>query len=259
MSRKQVGTVRGAAMVREVIAEEHLKMQGRAYRRVRPYLARAMSRLRRAYPGFQTVVFDAKKAGFVLVFGDGTQQHEAPKAFAGLRAACEDLTHLSEIEWLTAGDPLWQVRQDGEAPAPSTIVVQQYRYVEHGVAWQFWTRRPLREARYYVRQDIFSRVSYGAQRPGFGKRIVTEGGALVDEWVDPVEAMILRALSEKGAPTSLEPLCDAMNQIAGYDDGFYIWDVLRVCERLAKSGALRRVNPRSSEGDARFVAAAKAA
>jgi hypothetical protein len=256
---------RGAARVREVLAEEHLKMQRRAYRKVRPYLATAMRRLRCTYPAFQTVVFNADKARAVLVFGDGTQPREAPKAFTGLRAACEDLTHLSEIEWLTAGDALWQVRQNGAAPRASEVVIQQYRYVENGERWQFWGRRPLREVRYYVRQDIFSRSFYGSHRAGFGNRIVTESGAVVDEWVDPLEAMILRAFREKGAPISLDPLCSAMAKIASHegrfpddDSCFYIWDVLKGCQNLMQKGALRQINPKASEGDARFVLAMEA-
>ncbi len=43
---------------------------------------------------------------------------------------------------------------------------------------------------------------------------------------------------------------------AGYNGAFYLWDVLKACQHLAAKGTLRRVNPRSSEGDARFVLAA---
>ena len=74
--------LRGAANVRAAIADEHRSMQSRAYKRVRPYLAGAMSRLRRAHPAFQTVVFDAEKAGFAFVFGDGTRPREAPSSMA---------------------------------------------------------------------------------------------------------------------------------------------------------------------------------
>jgi hypothetical protein len=253
--------VRGAAAVREAMAEEHLKMQRRAYRRVRPYLVGALTRLRRAYPGFQTVVFGAEKAAFVLVFGDGTFHHEAPKAFAGLKSACEDLARLSEIEWLTASDPIWQVRQDGQVLKPSEIVVQQYHYIEKD-GWTFWMRRPLREARYYIRQAIFSRVFYGAQRAGFGKRIVTEGGAVIDEWVDPLETTVLRVFRERGVPISLYPLCSVLHKTAkhnrGTDDSdFYIWDVQKACKRLVVAGSLRQINPKASEGSERFVLAEK--
>lgn len=246
--------VRGVAKVREVLADERREMQARVYKRIRPYLAGTMFRLRRAHPAFSTVVFNAKpeaeKAGFALVFGDGTRPHEAPKAFGGLQAACEDLSCLSEIEWLTAGDALWQVRRGTSQPA---LVVEQYRHVQDDEGWHFWMRRSLRDARYYMRRDIYSRTVYGSHRPGYGKRIVDDAGTVVDEWVDPIEPMVLRVLRAKGSPVSLEPLCDAMNAIAGFRDSFYIWDVLYACGRLARRGAMRRVNPKASEGDARFA------
>ena len=135
--------VRGAAKVREVLAEEQREMQARAYKRVRPYLAGALHRLRRAHPGFQTVVFDADKAAFSLVFGDGTQPHEAPRAFGGLKAVCADLARLSEIEHLTAADALWQVLQGTPQP---TDVIEQYRHIE-SEGWNFWMRRSLNNAR----------------------------------------------------------------------------------------------------------------
>lgn len=243
---------RGAAKVHEILADEHRAMQARAYKRIRPYLAGALRRLRRAYPAFQTVVFNADKAGFALVFGDGTQPREAPRAFSGFKAACEDLARLSEIEWLTAADPLWQVVQGTPQPAR---VVEQYRHIDvDDGEWKFWMRRGLCEARYYMRQDIYSRTVYGSHRPGYGMRVVSEDGAVVDEWVDPIEPMILRVLRERGAPISLEPLCQRMATISGHhQDSYYLWDVLHACERLRQRGALRRVNPRSSEGDARFV------
>ena len=252
--KKPGPVVRGAAMVRATIADEHREMQVRAYKRIRPYLAGAMSRLRRAYPAFQTVVFNANKAKFSLIFGDGTQPHEAPKVFGGLTEACEDLARLPDIEWLTAADPLWQVRPGTPQPA---AVVEQYCHVQDE-DWHFWTRRALNDARYYMRQEIYSRTVYGSHRPGCGKRIVSEEGAVVDEWIEPVEPLILRVLRERGAPTSLDTLCDAMNALAmsahpEFRDGYYLWDVLRACERLRAKGALRRVNPKASEGDARFV------
>lgn len=128
---------RGAAKVREVLADERREMQVRAYKRLRPYLAGALYRLRRVHPAFQTVVFNAEKAAFALVFGDGTQPREAPRAFGGLKEACEDLAQLSEIEWLTAGDSLWQVRPGTPQPA---LVVEQYRYVQDQ-EWKLWMRR----------------------------------------------------------------------------------------------------------------------
>ena len=244
--------VRGAAKVREVIAEEHREMQGRAYKRLRPYLAGAMSRLRRVHPAFQTVVFGAKDAKFSLVFGDGSQPSEAPKAFAGLRSACDELAKLSEIEWLTAGDPLWQILQG--TPQPENVI-EQYRHVK-SKDWVFWTNRTLSNARYYMRQAIYSRSVYGSHRAGYGKRIVDAAGVMIDEWVDPVRPLILRVLRERGAPVSLEPLCDTMREIAGFSrHSYYLWDVLRACEDLSQRGAIRRVNPKSSEGDARYVLA----
>lgn len=240
---------RGAAMVLEVIASESREMQARTYKRLRPYLAGALSRLRRAHPAFQTVVFNAERADFALVFGDGTRTSEAPKAFDGIKTACKSLSRFSEIERLTAADGLWQCLPG--TPQPATVV-EQFRHIE-SADWQFWMRRSLRDARYYMRQDIYFRTVHGSHRPGYGKRIVTEDGVVVDEWVDPVEAMIARVLREKGNPVSLEPLCDAMNAIAGYRDGFFLWDVLRACEHLVQKGMLRRINPKSSEGDARFV------
>lgn len=129
--------VRGAARVREILAEEHREMQSRAYKRVRPYVAGALSRLRRAYPAFQTVVFNAETARFAFVFWDGTRPDEAPKAFCGLAAACEDLAHLSEIEWLTAGDSIWQVLPGTPQPA---LVVEQYRHVQDE-DWKLWMDR----------------------------------------------------------------------------------------------------------------------
>lgn len=243
--------VRGAAKVREVIADERREMQARAYKRIRPYLAGAMSRMRRTHPGFLTVVFSAEHSAFAFVFGDGTRSGEAPKAFAGFKTACEDLARLSEIEHLTATDALWQVLQG--TPQPESVI-EQYRHVQDD-DWHFWARRPLREARFYMRRDMYSRTVYGSHRPGYGKRIVGENGAVIDEWIDPVEAMILRVLREKGAPVNLDPMCDAMNAIAGFRDGYYLWDVLRACEHLRQKGALRRVNPRSSDGGARFALA----
>jgi hypothetical protein len=230
-------------------------MQARAYKRVRPYLSGAMSRLRRSYPSFQTVVFCAKKAKFSLVFGDGTQPHEAPKAFAGLTAACEELAKLSEIEWLTADDPLWQVLHGTPQPAQ---VIEQYRYIE-SKDWRFWTRRSLRDARYYMRQDIYSRTVYGSHRPGCGKRITDEAGVTIDEWVEPVESLILRVLREAGAPVSLEPLCDTMGALAGFGRrGYYIWDVLHACEHLQSRGMVRRLNPKAQTGE-RFALTKKGA
>lgn len=246
---------RGAAMVREVIASESRDMQTRAYKRLRPYLSGALSRLRRAYPTFQTVVFNAERTDFALVFGDGMRTSEAPKAFDGLRMACVALARFSEIEWLTAADALWQCRQGTPQPA---VVIEQYRHIE-SADWQFWMRRPLCDARYYMRQEVYFRTAHSSHRPGYGKRIVTENGVVVDEWVDPVEALIVRVLREKGAPISLDPLCAALSAIVGCSaHGFYIWDVLRACEHLVQKGTLRRINPRSSENDARFVLCAQA-
>lgn len=240
--------VRGAAKVHAVLAEEHREMQARIYKRVRPYLAGALSRLRRAFRAFQTVVFSADDASFAIVFGDGMRPREAPKAFGGLAAACEDLAPLSEIEWLTAGDSIWQVLSG--TPQPD-LVVEQYRHVQDK-DWKFWARRSLCDARYYMRRDIYSRTVYGSHRPGYGKRIVGEDGAIVDEWIDPIEPSILRVLRESDRPVALESLCHAMNTISGFHDAHYIWDVLHACEHLRQKGALRRTNPRSSEGDARF-------
>lgn len=247
--------VRGAAMVREVLADEHREMQARTYKRIRPYLAGAMSRLRRAHPAFQTVVFCAKDAGFAFVFGDGTRPHEAPKAFGGLAAACAELARLSEIEWLTAADQLWQVLHGTPQPA---LVVEQYRHIED-TDWHFWMRRPLRDARYYMRQAIYSRTVYGSHRPRHGKRIVGDNGVVIDEWIDPVEPSILRVLRERSAPVSLEALVFALNTISGFTDGHYIWDVLHACESLQQRGVLQRTNPRSAEGDARFLLVKEAA
>lgn len=247
---EQAKKVRGVAMVREVLAAEHREMQARAYQRLRPCLSGAMRRLRRAYPAFSTVVFCAKKAAFALVFSDATRPHEAPAAFRGLAAACGDLARMSEIEWLTAGDPLWQIVRS--TPQPATVI-EQYRHIENK-DWQFWMRRPLNEARYYMRQDVYSRTIYGSHRPGYGKRIVTERGEVVDEWVEPVEPMILRVLRERGAPVDLDSLCRTMESIAGFAHGaYYYWDVLTACERMRERGMLRRCNPKSSEGDAKFA------
>ena len=243
---------RGAAKVREVIADEHRAMQTRAYKRIRPYLAAAMSRLRRATPAFQTVVFCAKDARFSLVFGDGTQPHEAPTAFAGLKEACEELARFPEIDWLTAADPLWQVLQG--TPQPEQVI-EQYRYIE-SKDWCPWAASTLRNARYYMRQDIYFRTVYGSHRSGYGKRIVDKDGTTIDEWVDPVMPLILRVLRERGAPISLDPLCDILAALAGFKCGsFYYWDVLHACEDLRQRGALRRVNPKASEIDARYVLA----
>lgn len=103
-----------------------------------------------------------------------------------------------------------------------------------------------------MRRDIYARTVYGSHRPGYGKRIVDEDGVAIDEWIDPVEPMILRVLREIGRPFGLEPLCRKMDAIAGFRDGYYIWDVLHACERMQQRGALRRTNPMSSDGDARF-------
>jgi len=243
--------VRGVALVRAVLAEEQRAMQMRAYKRIRPYLAGAMARLRRAHPGFLTVVFNAEKAAFAFVFGDGTQPREAPKAFSGLAGACDDLARLSEIEWITAADRLWQVHP---GPPQTGLVVEQYRHVQDK-DWHFWMRRSLPEARYYMRQDIYSRTVYGSHRPGYGKRIVGDNGVEIDVWIDPVERMITRVLQERGKPVDLDRLCAEMNRIAGFRDGYYLWDVLHACEHLGRQGVLRRVNPTSSEGDARFALA----
>lgn len=242
---------RGAAKVREVIADEHREMQARAYKRLRPYLASAMSRLRRLHPAFQTVVFCADKAKFSLVFGDGTQPREAPKAFGGLMSACEELARFPEIDWLTAADPLWQVLQG--TPQPATVI-DQYRHVKD-TDWQFWARCTLNHARYYMRQDIYSRTVYGSHRPGDGRRISDEAGVTIDEWVDPVRPLILRVLQERTAPASIESLENAMITISGFRGGYYIWDVLHACEDLRQRGALRRVNPKASEIDARYALA----
>ncbi|HZL92377.1 MAG TPA: hypothetical protein VFB99_01995 [Vicinamibacterales bacterium] len=238
--------VRGATKVRAILAEEHCAMQARAYRRVRTYLADAMSRLHRAHPAFQTVVFRAEDAGFAFVFGDGTRPHEAPKAFCGLAAACKELAGLSEVERLTAEDPIWQVLRG--TPQPE-FVVEQYRAIQG--PWLFWARRSICEARYYMRRDIYSRTVHGSHRPGFGKRLVSDDGAVVDEWIDPIEPMILRAL--RAGPADLDSLCCAMNTLSGFHDAHYIWDVLHACEQLRQRGMLRRMNPRSSDGDARFA------
>lgn len=239
---------RGAAKVRAILADEQRAMQARAYKRLRPYLASAMSRLRRVHPAFQTVVFCAKDAGFAFVFGDGTQPREAPKAFGGLKEACEDLAQLSEIEWLTAADPLWQVLTGTPQPA---LVVEQCRYVQDK-DWTFWMRRSLRDARYYMRQAIYSRTVHGSHRPGYGTRIVADNGVLIDEWVDPIEQMIARVLRESGKPASLDRMRDEMKKISGFRDGYYIWDVLHACKQLRQRGVLRRVNPMSDDGHARF-------
>lgn len=241
--------VRGAAMVRAVLADERRAMQTRAYKRIRPYLAGAVARLRHVHRGFRTVVFNAEKAAFTLVFDDGTQPREAPKAFGGLVAACEDLARLSEIEWITAADRLWQVHP---GPPQAGLVVEQYRHVQD-TEWHFWMRRSLDEARYYMRRDVYSRTVYGSHRPGYGKRIVGANGVPIDVWIDPVERMITRVLREIGKPVNLDRLCAAMNGIAGFRDGYYLWDVLHACEHLGRQGVVRRVNPKSSEGDARFA------
>lgn len=241
--------VRGVAMVRDVLAAEHREMQTRVYRRLRPYLASAMRRLRRSHPAFQTVTFEARTAGFTLVFGDGTQPREAPKAFGGLAAACGDLAKFSEIEWITASDPLWRVLRD--TPTPSEAV-DQYRHIE-SADWCFWMRRPLRDALYYMRQDIYSRTVYGSHRPGYGKRILGDGGEVIDEWTDPVKPLILRVLRGHGKAIDLGDLCRALATISGWRDGHYIWDVLKACEQLREKRALRRLNPKASEINARFA------
>lgn len=238
--------MRGAAKVHAIIADEHREMQARAYKRARPYMAGALSRLRRAHRWFQTVVFNASDASFAVVFGDGTRPTETPRAFGGL-AACEDLAPLSEIERLTAADPLWQVLRCTPQPA---LVIEQYRHVQDK-EWRFWMHRSLRDARYYMRRDIYSRTVHGSHRPGYGKRIVGEDVAVVDEWVDPVEPLILRVL--KSGPLDLDSLCEKMNALSGFHDGHYIWDVLYACEQLQQQGALRRMNPMSSPEEARFA------
>lgn len=245
---EQTKMLRGVAMVRAALGEEDREMQSRVYARVRPYLAGTMRRLRHAYQSFQTVVFDTRTGRFAFVSSDGTQHREAPKAFRGLAEVCEELARFSEIEWLTAADPLWQVMRATPQPA---VVIEQYRHIQDA-DWQFWMRRPLREARYYMRQDIYSRTVHGSHGPGYGKRIVGENGAVVDEWIDPVEEMIRRALRENGKAVALDGLCAAMNKIAGYRNGYYIWDVRRACDGLRQRGYLRRVNPKSSDVDARF-------
>ncbi|RTL06391.1 hypothetical protein EKK58_05420 [Candidatus Dependentiae bacterium] len=242
---------RGVAKVRDIIAHEEREMQTRAYGRIRPYLVDSLRRLRHAYPAFQTVVFNAEKADFAIIFGDGTRHHEAPKAFDNIMSNCKTLARFSEIEWLTADDAVWQVRRG--TPQPERVV-EQYRYV-HDDAWHFWMRRTLRDARYYMRRDIYSRMVFGAHRPGYGKRITDESGITVDEWIDPVEPMIVRVLRELG-PTSLEPLVRKLSVVSGFGDGYhayYIWDVLQACERLEQQKVLRRLNRKSSEVDAKFA------
>lgn len=242
--------MRGITMVRQVLAAEHREMQARAYGRLRPYLSGALRRLRHAYPSFSTVVFCAQKAAFVFVFSDATRSHEAPASFGGLAAACEELARMTEIEWLTARDPLWRFVR--AAPEPQTVI-EQYRHIED-TDWQLWTRRPLDEGRYYMRKDVYSRTAHGSHCAGYGKRLVTEDGAVVDEWVDPVEPMILRVLRERGKPTCLDTICRTAESIAGFGHGaYYCWDVLRACVRLCEAGTLWRTNPRSSDGDARFA------
>lgn len=242
--------VRGAKMVRAILADEHTQMQGRAYRRIRHYLVGALYRLRTAYPGFKTVVFNAERAGFAFVFVDGTRHHEAPKAFRGLHAVCEDLARMPEIEALTAADALWQLKHG--TPQPE-FVIEQYRHVQDK-DWNFWMRCSLADARYSMRQTIYSRTVYGSHRPGHGKRIVGEDGVVVDEWTDPIDVMILRVLNELGAPIGLESLEDALNKMARFDhQAHYIWDVLHACNRLVERRMLRRINPRSSEIAARFA------
>ncbi len=239
---------RGAAKVRDVIADEHRTMQTRAYDRIRPYLSGALRHLRRSYPAFQTVVFDAERTGFAFVFGDGTRHHEAPAAFDSFREACEELARFAEIEWLTADDPIWQSCRGTPQPMH---VIEQYRHV-HDIDWRFWMRRTLRDARYYMRQDMYRRMVYGSHRPGYGKRITTEDGATIDEWVDPIEPLIERVLREHG-PLSMEPLQERICAITKQKAiAFYVWDVLCACECLCKRGVLRRTNPNSSEIDAKF-------
>lgn len=240
--------LRGAAKVRDIIADERRAMQSRAYERMRPYLVGALRHLRRTHPAFQTVVFDADHAKLAFLFGDGTRPHEAPAAFDSFREACEELSLFSEIEWITADDPIWQICRGTSQP---THVIEQYRYVQY-IDWQFWMRRTLRDARYYMRKDMFCRMVFGAHRPGYGKRIVAEDGATVDEWIDPLEPLIVRVLRESGA-LSMEPLQERICAITRQGPiAFYVWDVLGACECLCKRGVLRRTNPKSSEIDAKF-------
>lgn len=239
---------RGAVLVHETIGEEHHEMQSRVYARVRPYLAGAMRRLRRTHPSFQTVVFEAERGGFALIFGDGRRPNEAPSAFGGLAAACAELAALNQIEWLTATDPLWQVLQG--TPQPEQVI-DQYRHVED-LDWKFWMNRALTDARFYMRKAIYSRTVYGSHRPGYGVRITDMNGVAIDEWVDPIEPMILRVLRESGKAVPLKAMCDTLDNLSGFTGGYYCWDVLAVCGRLKKRGVLRRDNPRSSEFDARF-------
>jgi hypothetical protein len=251
MKTKQA--TRGVAKVQSIILDEHHDMQARAYARLRPYLAGALGRLRRAHPAFKTVVFNAKEAKFSLVFGDGTQPREAPKAFAGLSSACVELAKFPEIEWITAGDSLWQVLQG--TPQPSYVIEQ---YCLRDALWHTGQRRQLRAARYYMREDIYSITVYGSHSPGYGKRIVSEDrGTTIDEWIDPIEPMILRVMREAAGPVTLEPMCTKMNAISGWRDGYYIWDVLHVCKRLQHRGILHRINPRAQTGE-RFVLTKKA-
>lgn len=240
--------LRGAAKVRDIIADEHRAMQTRAYERMRPYLAGALRHMRRTHPAFQTVVFDADRANFAFLFGDGTRPHEAPAAFDSFGEACEELAKFTEIEWITADDPIWQLCRGTLQP---TNVIEQYRHVQH-IEWQFWMRRTLRDARYYMRQDMFRRMFFGSHRPGYGKRIVAEDGTTIDEWIDPIEPLIVRVLREYGALT-MEPLQERICAITKQGPiAFYVWDVLRACENLSNRGVLRRTNPKSSEIDAKF-------
>ncbi len=238
--------VRGIVKVREILVDEHREMQSRVYRRIRPYLAGTMYRLRRNYPAFLTTVFNAEKTGFAFIFNDGTQTREAPKAFECLSATCKELVQLSEIEWLAADDSLWQVKHNASQPK---LVREQYRHIQDK-DWRILAPCPvsLRNARYYMRQEIYSRTVYGSHRPGYGRRLVDVSGVVIDEWVDPIELMILRALHEKKEPVDLAPLCDAMNKITGFRDGYYTWDVLHACARMVCKGTLQRIN------DTRFAA-----
>jgi hypothetical protein len=251
-----VSKPRGAAMVRAIIEEERDEMESRVYVRARPYLVGALRRLRQMYPNFKTVVF--RPAGHrsekalvtpcVLVFDNATRHKEAPSAFRGLLAACGDLAQLRQIETLTARDAIWQCRQ--RTPQP-TIATTQYRSARND--WKIWITHSLSDARRYMRQDMYSRAVYGSHSPGYGKRIVDESGAVIDEWTDPAEAMIVRSLREVGGAGTVTIMEARMNEICGFRDGFYFWDLLRICDNMQASGVIRRVNPKASECNAKFA------
>lgn len=248
--------LRGVAKVRDDIAYEHKQMQVRAYERIRPYLAGALGRLRTAYPAFKTVVFRAEKPGdtdnvknakFVFVFDDGTRSHEAPKSFDGFHDACEELSRFSDIETFTAGDSLWQCVQG--TPQPD-VVVSQYRHIE-SKDWCRWNQHDLNNARLYMRKEIFSRMAYGSHRPGYGKRLVTADGVVVDEWVDPVKALVLRVLQE--CPMNVDTIIAKMVAITGMSShSHYYWDVMRACEQMVEHRILWRTRHKSVY-DAKFA------